>query len=29
MASDELRFKIQEEYNYECVVPYLGQVIEI
>ncbi|WP_264560439.1 MBL fold metallo-hydrolase [Flavobacterium sp. N2270] len=29
MASDELRIKIQEKYNFDCVVPYLGQVIEI
>lgn len=28
IASDELRIKIQEKYNYNCVVPYLGQVIE-
>jgi metallo-beta-lactamase family protein len=29
VAADELRFKIQEKYNYDCIVPYLGQIVEI
>lgn len=29
VAADELRLKITETYQYDCMVPYLGQVIEI
>ena len=28
-AADELRHQIKEHYNFECMVPYLGQVVEI
>ena len=28
-AADELRYQIKEHYNFECTVPYLGQVVEI
>jgi metallo-beta-lactamase family protein len=28
-AADELRHQIKERYNFDCIVPYLGQVIEI
>ena len=28
-AVDELRHQIKEHYNFECTVPYLGQVVEI
>ena len=28
-AADELRHQIKEHYNFECMVPYFGQVVEI
>ena len=28
-AADELRHQIKERYNFDCIVPYLGQVVEI
>ncbi|WP_291107412.1 MBL fold metallo-hydrolase RNA specificity domain-containing protein, partial [Flavobacterium sp. UBA6195] len=28
-AADELRLKVQEQYNFDAQVPFLGQVIEI
>jgi metallo-beta-lactamase family protein len=28
-AADEMRHQIKEHYNFECMVPYLGQVVEI
>ena len=28
-AADELRHQIKEHYTFECMVPYLGQVVEI
>ena len=28
-AADELRHQIKEHYTFECMVPYLGQEVEI
>jgi len=28
-AADELRHQIKEKYNFDCIVPFLGQVVEI
>ena len=28
-AADDLRLKIKERYNYECKIPFLGQILEI